>query len=235
MKHWFYWPQNLNEGLFIDLPQDQAKHATQVLRLKVGDTCVVINGQGAKAIATFKQIDKKQTTLVINEVMQQQVYSKQITIAISPLKNPSRLEWFLEKATEIGIAGIIPIICKRTEKWQVKQERWQQILISATLQSQQLFLPKLYPALNFEEALTMPFANKYLAHCLPSTQKIFLNTINVSEAIIFIGPEGDFTEEEIALAMQQNITPVSLGQTRLRTETAGIAAALFLTKAHEPT
>ena len=154
---------------------------------------------------------------------------KKTTIAVSLLKNASRFEWFLEKATEVGVTEIIPLICSRTEHTRFRFERMQQILISAMLQSQQSWLPVLHEPIKlqalFEEHLA---TQKFIAHC-EEDNKTPIHSISLSESVLMlIGPEGDFTPEEIRLAIHHAYQPVSLGNTRLRTETAAIVASTFL-------
>jgi 16S rRNA (uracil1498-N3)-methyltransferase len=155
---------------------------------------------------------------------------KEITIAISLIKNNSRLEWFLEKAAELGVTTIIPLLCERTEKQHFRFDRMQNILTSAMLQSQQSWLTHLVSPTDFSKALKMiRSAVKLIAHCLPEEKKELLNQVSgASDAAILIGPEGDFTNSEIEQAIKASFIPVSLGDTRLRTETAGIVAATIM-------
>src|SRR6185295_12899984 len=158
-------------------------------------------------------------------------FSRNITIAISLLKNTNRFEWFLEKATEIGVSEIIPLICERTEKQKFRYDRMKGICISAILQSQQTWLPILNEPKQFDDIVIQQFdqQQKFIAHCDESSVKKQLSTLqSFNSSIIFIGPEGDFTKDEIKLALENNFVPVSLGETRLRTETAGIVAASLL-------
>jgi 16S rRNA (uracil1498-N3)-methyltransferase len=158
--------------------------------------------------------------------------TRKISIAISLLKNTNRFEWFLEKATEIGISEIIPLICERTEKERFRYDRMQGICISAMLQSQQTWLPVLQEPGKFESFVTQQFENcsKYIAHCMDEESKTQLHRqiSKSSDQLICIGPEGDFTKTEIELALQHHFIPVSLGETRLRTETAAVVAATLL-------
>jgi 16S rRNA (uracil1498-N3)-methyltransferase len=150
------------------------------------------------------------------------------------LKNASRYEWFLEKATEIGVTGIIPLLSDRTEKQHFRQDRMQNILVSALLQSQQTWLPVLYPPTRVEEVIRQAKQEQRLiAHCLEegerrSLAKLVHSTDAMTEQLILIGPEGDFTKPEIAGALEHGFLPVTLGETRLRTETAGVAAAALM-------
>ncbi|MEI2748632.1 MAG: RsmE family RNA methyltransferase [Ferruginibacter sp.] len=153
------------------------------------------------------------------------------TIAISLVKNASRFEWFLEKATENGIAAIIPLICSRTEKQHFRTDRMKNILISAMLQSQQVWLPEMHEPQSFLTYISTETASqKFIAHCEPDKEKIALSKIykHGLPTSILIGPEGDFTAAEIKSALDAGFVPVALGETRLRTETAGLAAAVLL-------
>ncbi|HVE61992.1 MAG TPA: RsmE family RNA methyltransferase, partial [Chitinophagaceae bacterium] len=155
--------------------------------------------------------------------------NRKIVIGISLIKNLSRFEWFLEKATEIGVSEIIPLICKRTEKQSFKFERMNAILISAMIQSQQCWLPLLCEPVSFQKLVAQEREGQsFIAHCLPDQKEQLSTTLRNSSSIILIGPEGDFTENEIATALEKGFKPVALGNTRLRTETAGIVAATLL-------
>jgi 16S rRNA (uracil1498-N3)-methyltransferase len=160
--------------------------------------------------------------------------TRRITIAISLLKNSNRFEWFLEKATEIGVHAIIPLICKRTEKQKLREDRMQNILISAMLQSQQCWLPVLHKPIDYElifrQEEIIHASQKFIAHCIEEEKRNLADLVNetLSSQIILIGPEGDFTNEEVQLAIQNHFDAVSLGDTRLRAETAGVVAATIL-------
>ena len=163
--------------------------------------------------------------------------TRRVSIAISLLKNANRFEWFLEKATEIGVSEIIPLICERTEKEKFRFDRMQGIVISAMLQSQQVWLPLLHEPVIFENVeiwipKTIGSGNctNYIAHCMEGNKSMISHShiSTSSHSLICIGPEGDFTAQEIDLALQHNFTPVTLGETRLRTETAGLVAATLL-------
>jgi 16S rRNA (uracil1498-N3)-methyltransferase len=153
-----------------------------------------------------------------------------IVIGISLIKNNNRFEWFLEKATEIGVSEIIPLICERTEKQNFRHDRMKNILVSAMLQSKQEWLPILHEPTKFSELVkNSSHQNKFIAHCDEDEKTNLLNTLKISGgALILIGPEGDFTKDEVNSAKQNNFIPVSLGQTRLRTETAGVVACVLL-------
>jgi 16S rRNA (uracil1498-N3)-methyltransferase len=166
--------------------------------------------------------------------MNEAMPARSVSIAISPLKNASRFEWFLEKATEVGVTTIIPLLSERTERQHTRQERWQNILVSALLQSQQTWLPVLTEPVSFSAFIASGQAEQRLiAHCLeaPRPTESLAGRVQLQRAgstLILIGPEGDFTPKEVALALAENFIPVTLGRNRLRTETAGVVAATLL-------
>lgn len=218
------------------LDEAVSKHAILVLRMQVGEALQLVNGKGLLAKAIIVKADKRNTQVEIQTLSFEPLALKRQAIAISLVKNAARFEWFLEKATEIGITEIIPLICQRTERQLFKKERWEQILVSAMLQSQQVWMPILHEPVILKKWLendslisSKPYQQKFVAHCLPES-KTELSAVLQKEkdALILIGPEGDFTKEEIDLAIKNNFIPVALGNTRLRTETAGMVAATML-------
>jgi 16S rRNA (uracil1498-N3)-methyltransferase len=228
----FYTAPIKDTTALISLSEENAKHIVQVLRMTATEKIKLTDGLGNIYKAEIIEAHKKNCTVKILSHEQVEKTKHEISIAISPLKNSSRLEWFIEKATEIGITEIIPIICSRTEKQFLKQERLQSILVSAMLQSQQAWLPVLQSPIKIHQLLQSHQAqNKFIAHCEEGI-KVTLNEAlqkNVlSSSILLIGPEGDFTINEIDAALAQNFIAVSLGDTRLRTETAAILGAITL-------
>ncbi|MCZ2223995.1 MAG: 16S rRNA (uracil(1498)-N(3))-methyltransferase [Chitinophagales bacterium] len=225
----FYEALVAEKDSLFSLSNETQKHAIQVLRLKEKDAILLTNGEGLICKAIITSIDKKQTIVQIDSYERINLFEHKTCIGISLLKNPSRFEWFLEKATELGISTIIPIICKRTEKQHFRYERMKTILVSAMLQSKQAWLPELKEPILFSNVLEEHnYDLKLLAHCNNSERK-FLNNFKINQnTILLIGPEGDFSEEEILLAEKNNYISVSLGNNRLRTETAGVAAAVML-------
>ena len=216
----------------IVLDEDTSRHVVQVLRMKEGEKLNLTDGQGNLISAEIADAHKKHCLVkIINSQLATHV-SRKVTIAISLLKNTSRFEWFLEKATEIGVNEIIPLICERTEKQKFRYDRMKGICISAMLQSQQTWLPVLHEPKQFSHMTIEPFDNqqKFIAYCEESGQKNNLSTFQpFNHSTILIGPEGDFTIQEIELALQNSFIPVSLGETRLRSETAGVVASVILT------
>jgi 16S rRNA (uracil1498-N3)-methyltransferase len=220
-------PSAANE---LVLPEDRSKHIVSVLRMQEGDELQLTNGRGTIVKANIQKAHKKNCTLKAIEVLQTVDSRKPVTLVISLLKNPSRFEWMLEKVTEIGIHAVIPLISHRTERQHFRADRMKNIMVSAMLQSQQSWLPELMEPVSFTEVLRMGiFENKYIAHCLPKKRSTLCEEpARYKSSIILIGPEGDFSPSEISAAIEEGYKPVTLGDTRLRTETAGIVAATLL-------
>ncbi len=215
----------------VVLDETSSKHIVQVLRMQNGEQLQLTNGKGDLLIAEIADNNRKKCALKIIQKSKIANPKSTITIAISPVKNNTRFEWFLEKATEIGVSEIIPLICSRTEKTAFKFERMKSILVSAMLQSQQTWLPVLHEPTKFNELITSSaHQQKFIAHCIDDAKRNLadLNNESLYSKIILIGPEGDFTPAEIELALQNHFSAVALGETRLRTETAGIVAATLL-------
>jgi RNA methyltransferase, RsmE family len=228
---YFYEKDINNDGRLI-LSEETARHCIQVLRMKIGEQLNITDGAGNIFTSVITEIGKKTCVVKVEEKKFQPKSSKQVSIAISLLKNTARFEWFLEKATEIGVTEIVPLICHRTERQHFRFDRMNKILISAMLQSQQAWLPPMHEPQIFEQYLHQTIMaggqKKLIAHCIENEKTELKNFSAQYNIQIFIGPEGDFTNEEISLALQNNFTAVSLGSTRLRTETAGIVAAAIL-------
>ncbi len=230
MLPYFYHKElNTNQASF-NLTEETSKHCIQVLRMQEGQQVQLTNGEGLRIVVEILTAHKKNCLVKIISAIQDKAPAKKNTIAISLLKNATRLEWFLEKITELGIAEIVPLICKRTERQIFKQERLQAIVVSAMLQSQQTFLPIIQLPLKFTDFITeQKIEKKFIAHCIETDKKNFLNEIEIHKSnVILIGPEGDFTQEEIDLAITNGYIPITLGDTRLRTETAGVVAATLM-------
>ncbi len=225
----FYEPSLASSNGHFQLSEETSRHCVQVLRMKSGEQLQLTNGKGALFKARILSEDKKKAVALIEEELLLPRHLKKISIAISLLKNAARFEWFLEKATEIGASEIIPIICDRTEHTRFRTDRMKQILVSAMLQSQQVWLPVLHEPAPFKEVLvSSAYGLKLVAHCEDDIKNSIGQLPPFSEAQILIGPEGDFTPTEIKAAMSHHFLPVTLGETRLRTETAGIVAATLL-------
>lgn len=213
----------------ITLDEDTSRHIVQVLRMKVGEQLQLTDGLGHLLLAEITDDHKKHCTVSVLDVKFTPAAERKITIAISNIKNASRFEWFLEKASEVGITEIIPLVCERTEKERFRYDRMNAICISAMLQSQQVWLPRLKEPQPFNDVIGASTATaKYIAHCEDGPKNPLAHQAAQSSSVILIGPEGDFTPAEITLALEQGFVPVSLGDTRLRTETAGVVAAVLL-------
>lgn len=226
----YFFVEQLNAGP-LQLEEDTSKHMIGVLRMQRGEEVLLTDGKGHKAKAQITEDNRKRCVVQIESIESEEAKTPHIVIAISIIKNASRFEWFLEKATEIGVAEIIPLICERTEKEKFRHDRMNGILVSAMLQSQQTWLPVLHQPTTFNEVVKSSLhTQQFIAHCLPGQKQLLTDQpINGSTTqLMLIGPEGDFTENEIALALENNFIPVALGNTRLRTETAGIVAATIL-------
>ncbi len=228
---YFYIPTNYLGQDQFQLEEDTSKYIIQVLRMKPGEALQLTDGKGNLLTAAILDDHKKRCIVTVNERKFLPRNKTKTAIGISLLKNASRLEWFLEKATEMGITEIIPIICERTEKQKFRLDRMKNILISAMLQSQQAWLPELHEPVDFKKVVEQSrYDQKFIAHCLPG-QKINLTEAlnkNLSSQFALIGPEGDFTSEEIQLAIKHQYVAVALGETRLRSETAALVAATIL-------
>ena len=226
----FYISQFDSSQKEVVLDEDTSKHTVQVLRMKEGEQLNLTDGKGNLITAEITDAHKKHCKVKVEDTRYKAQEARKVSIAISLLKNSNRFEWFLEKATEIGVSEIIPLICRRTEKEKFRVERMKGILISAMLQSQQSWLPFLQEPVKFENLVIRQFDNyqKLIAHCDEGNKSQLANQPITQSTIILIGPEGDFTKEEVELAIQNNFIPVSLGEIRLRSETAGIVAATLL-------
>lgn len=216
---------NVRDGF---LPEEEARHAHKVLRLNEGDELRLVDGKGGIYKARISEIGKKEARFRIEE--EKQGFGKRpfrLTVAVSPTKNDQRFEWFLEKATEMGIERIVPVICARTEKDRIKRERFERILIAAMKQSVKAYLPVLEDPMTLDELLKEEGdEERFVAHCYKKPQKELLQDVyrKGHDAKLLIGPEGDLTAEEVEHAVEQGYQPVSLGKATLRTETAAVAA-----------
>ncbi|MGC4038201.1 MAG: RsmE family RNA methyltransferase [Chitinophagaceae bacterium] len=231
MLPYFYIDQFNARQQSIVLDEDTSKHIVQVLRMKKGEKINLTDGKGNLLTVEIEDEHKKHCGVSIIDKQFISAPASAITIAVSLIKNTSRFEWFLEKATEIGVQSVIPLICERTETEKFRADRMKNILVSAMLQSQQSWLPVLRDPVSFTQAIEDAIEEqKFIAHCIDSDKKQLADEINFlsHSKIILIGPEGDFTPQEIDLALKNNFKPVTLGDTRLRTETAALVAATVL-------
>jgi 16S rRNA (uracil1498-N3)-methyltransferase len=211
----------------ITFDKIESKHIVRVLRKKEGDILKITNGKGFLFDAQITiASDKKCIAKIISHEQKSKPWDYYLHIAIAPTKLNDRMEWFLEKATEIGIDEITPIICQNSERKVVKLERFEKIIQAAMKQSLKFTLPKLNAPIKFNEFINQNFDGKVcIAHCEENEKKLLSEVVNSSEkTTILIGPEGDFSSQEIEKALAKNHIPISLGESRLRTETAGLVA-----------
>ena len=218
----------------LELEEDTSRHMVSVLRMKKGDSVNLTDGKGSLLTTVIEDAHKKHCRVSITSVTETPRAGERIVIGISLVKNASRFEWFLEKATEMGISEIIPLLCDRTEKERFRLDRMRQIMVSAMLQSQQAWLPQLEEPVAFSTLFHQPLlegmAGRYIAHCLEEERIELSQALQQAQGdrILLIGPEGDFTAGEIAKAIEERFLPVMLGPTRLRTETAALYGAVLL-------
>jgi 16S rRNA (uracil1498-N3)-methyltransferase len=225
--HLFYTPDIDASHPMYFLSEEESKHCVRVLRLQAGDEVQLIDGRGGLYSAILHEAHPKRTILKITGIQNQ--YGKRnhyLHIAIAPTKNIERFEWFLEKATEIGIDEITPIICQRSERKEIKTDRSAKIITSAIKQSLKAYHPVLNPPLAFNKFIQQQTdAQKFIAHCIEESKSSLATEIEKAASyVILIGPEGDFTPAEVDLALQNKYKAITLGESRLRTETAALEA-----------
>jgi len=210
-----------------ELPHDEAIHCVKVLRKQTGDEILITDGKGHFFEAVLIQANQKHCAVdIIKEINQNQGRDFFLQIAFAPTKNIERIEWFAEKATEIGIDKFSPILCRYSERKEIKTARIEKILVSAMKQSQKAYLPELDEMESFSSFIKKPFdGKKYIAHCYDSKKNLIKDVYNKGKnALILIGPEGDFSEQEVQEALSLGFEPISLGDSRLRSETAALVA-----------
>jgi|TARA_B110000483_G_scaffold95711_1_gene117663 16S rRNA (uracil1498-N3)-methyltransferase len=222
-----FFQENLLESTTeIKFSTEESRHIFKVLRKKTGDAITVTNGKGLEWKGEITMLDTRNTLATKTATIFHKKAKSNLHIAIAPTKSNDRIEWFLEKATEIGITHITLILCNHSERRNIKSERFEKILIGALKQSNQFHLPKLNSLTYFSDFVSSNSAdNKFIAHCREGNKSNLssYNTLS-KDVLILIGPEGDFSREEVELAMENDFLPIALGSQRLRTETAGIVA-----------
>ena len=223
--HIFYTPDI--SGNTYTLDETESKHCVRVLRLEKGDEITLVDGRGGFFTAEIADPNPKRCLVTVTQSeVNFGLRNFQVQVAIAPTKNIERIEWFLEKATEIGINRVIPILCRHSERKEIKHDRLEKVMISAMKQSLKAYLPQLDNLTKFSDFVRQPFeGQKFIAHCEEQHRELLKNAVIPGENyLILIGPEGDFSLEEIEIAINAGFVPVSLGDSRLRTETAGMVA-----------
>ena len=225
--HTFFTQKISNE---VTLSEIESKHAIKVLRMASGSVVRIIDGKGSVGQGEISNAHPKRCQIQIDSIVYKEKPTCEIAIAMAPTKNNDRTEWFLEKAIEIGITHFIPLICENSERKKFNTERWNKVAISALKQSQRLWLPEISVPIKLNEFVKEnTYKNRFIAHCEDSDKKELKDYADITkDQLIIIGPEGDFSPNEIELALKNSFTAVSLGDNRLRTETAGIVACTIM-------
>lgn len=224
----FFHDGELQSSAEIELEESTARHIVQVLRMQQGANVLLTNGKGCKATATITATGKKKCIVTIDEADLFEQKQPLLHIAVAFTKNTNRNEWMLEKMTELGIASIIPLQTERSEREKFRFDRFRNILVAAIIQSQQYYLPELWELTPLEELVNKfkPIPQKLVAHCIEdiARQPIIEAIAKQKETLLLIGPEGDFTEDEIKNLTSKGFKAISMGSNRLRTETAAVTA-----------
>lgn len=226
----FFHSQTLIDSDIAILSPEESQHAVKVLRCQKGEEVLLLNGKGQKAIGRIAEPDAKQCKVEIGTTFTEPEKKYSIHIALANLKKRDRVEWFIEKAVELGIDTISIFSSERTEKKGFDKARLDKIALSALKQSGNLYLPDIQVNLTLSELCNISFqGNKFIAHCLTDEKALFKYSYSPGEdVLILIGPEGDFSEREIELAIKKGFIPANLGPLRLRSETAAFVAALTI-------
>lgn len=222
--HVFYTPDIRTKA---ELPEEEAQHCIRVLRLTTGDEITLTDGKGNFYRAEISAASNKRCLVnIIETVYQQPLWPCHLHIAMAPTKNMDRNEWFAEKATEIGFDELTFLNCRFSERKVIKTERIEKILVSAMKQSLKARLPQLNEMTDFDKFIARDFkGQKFIAHCYEDEKPLLRDALHKGEdALVLIGPEGDFSEEEVKKAIEKGFIPISLGKSRLRTETAALVA-----------
>ena len=226
--HVFYTPDIQTRA---ELPEEEAQHCIRVLRLNIGDQITLTDGKGYFYRAEISAATNKRCMVnILETTYQEPLWNGHLHIAMAPTKNMDRTEWFAEKATEIGFDELTFLNCRFSERKVIKIERISKILVSAIKQSLKARLPQLNEMTDFNKFITQPFkGQKFIAHCYEGEKPLLKDVFHKGEdALVLIGPEGDFSEEEVQKAIENGFIPISLGKSRLRTETAALVACHIL-------
>lgn len=222
--HLFYTPDILKNN---ELPEEEALHCIRVLRLSIGDEVMLTDGKGSFYKATISACSNKRCLVkILEQIPEIKAWIAHLHLAMAPTKNMDRIEWFAEKATEIGFDELTFLNCRYSERKVVKNERIEKILVSAVKQSLKASVPVLNEMIDFDKFISQDFnGQKFIAHCYPGEKPLLKDLIRRGEdVLVLIGPEGDFSEEEVEKAIKSGFQPISLGRSRLRTETAALVA-----------
>ena len=222
--HYFYSKQIIDSTILLS--KEEAHHASRVLRLQEGDKVGVFDGEGRIFHCSISKLSKSHCELHIENIVESENERSKLTVLIAPTKSNDRFEWFLEKATEIGVGEIIPIITEHSERKKIRIDRYEKIVVSGMKQSMNPFLPILKPLSKFDDIIDQFSSfDRFISHCVDTPKMEFFDEINPKQkTVILIGPEGDFSGKEIQMANDKGWKGVSLGKQRFRTETAGIIA-----------
>lgn len=227
MMQVFYTSENIGDTCRLNV--EESRHCVQVLRMKPGQEVQLTDGRGGWYLAEIGIANPKACTLkILKKYDGYGIRTARLHLAIAPTKSSDRFEWLLEKATECGIDEITPVICEKSERTVVKPERLIKVMVSAIKQSQRAWIPRLHPAVRFKSFMEMHSeAEKFLPHCHEGEKAFFKDSYTPGrDAIVLIGPEGDFSRQETATAMNKAYKAISLGEHRLRTETAALAICI---------
>ena len=230
--HYFYVPRAAEVA---ELPEDEAVHALRVLRLKEGDSLMLMDGEGSFYEAEVSMANNKHCFYnIVNTLPQQPQWSGRVHLAIAPTKMMERIEWLAEKATEVGIDELSFLDCRFSERNTLKLPRIEKIVVSAVKQSRKAWIPQLNDMMPFKSFIEKyPTGRRYIAHCYDEVERVNLfdelrKPSTDADALVMIGPEGDFSIDEVKMAVEAGFVSVDLGKSRLRTETAGLAAVMMM-------
>ena len=223
----------------LTLPEEESQHCVKVLRMKAGDRIHIIDGVGGLYEAQITEAHPKRTQVdILNVQIEYGRRPFRLHLAVAPTKNIDRFEWFVEKAAEIGFDELTPLCCRYSERKVIKPERIEKILVSAAKQSLKAYVPRLNPMTTFKEFINnssslISNSSLFIAHCYDQPKKHLLHACpTASDVVVMVGPEGDFSEEEVELALRSSFQAITLGESRLRTETAGVVACHLVTVAN---
>lgn len=231
--HLFYCPELVHD--VVELPEEEAHHATHVLRLGAGERIGLIDGKGTRATAVLASVSKKSCMASITErVLEPQEPTAGIWLAVAPTKQSDRMEWLVEKAVEIGVGRITPLLTARTERQRLRTDRLQRVAIAAMKQSQRAWLPRIDELTALDRLLDAPLPpQRFFGWCMEDPAPLMTTYSPQGDALLLIGPEGDFDSGEAERLKQHGFAPVGLGAARLRTETAALAAVAWMSLARQ--